>query len=33
MKPAEARRRLEQLETEHGPRRKWVWTARHVPVS
>src|SRR5437867_706803 len=25
MKPAEARRRLEQLETEHGPRRKWVW--------
>jgi hypothetical protein len=25
MKPAEARQRLEQLETEHSPRRKWVW--------
>ena len=25
MKPAEAKQRLEQLETEHGPRRKWVW--------
>ncbi len=25
MKSAEARQRLEQLETEHGPRRKWVW--------
>ena len=25
MKPVEARQRLEQLETEHGPRRKWVW--------
>jgi len=25
MKPAEARQRLEQLETKHGPRRKWVW--------
>lgn len=25
MKPAEARQRLEQLEIEHGPRRKWVW--------
>ncbi|MBI4469140.1 MAG: BREX-1 system phosphatase PglZ type B [Acidobacteria bacterium] len=25
MRPAEARRRLEQLEAEHGPRRKWVW--------
>jgi hypothetical protein len=25
MTPAEARRRLEQLEAEHGPRRKWVW--------
>ena len=25
MKPAEARERLEQLEGEHGPRRKWVW--------
>ena len=25
MKPAEARERLERLETEHGPRRKWVW--------
>ena len=25
MKPAEARQRLEQLEAEHGPRRKWVW--------
>jgi hypothetical protein len=23
--PVEARHRLEQLETEHGPRRKWVW--------
>ena len=26
MKPAEARRRLEQLEAKHGPRRGWVWT-------
>jgi len=25
MKPAEARGRLEQLESEHGPRRGWVW--------
>jgi len=25
MKSAEARQRLEQLETEHSPRRKWVW--------
>jgi hypothetical protein len=25
MNPAEARQRLEQLETDHGPRRKWVW--------
>ncbi len=25
MKPVQARQRLEQLETEHGPRRKWVW--------
>lgn len=25
MKPAEARQRLEQLETEHGRRRQWVW--------
>lgn len=25
MKPAEVRPRLEQLEIEHGPRRKWVW--------
>jgi len=25
MKPAEARQRLEQLETEHGGRRGWVW--------
>jgi len=25
VKLAEARRRLEQLEAEHGPRRKWVW--------
>lgn len=25
MKPADARQRLEQLETSHGPRRGWVW--------
>jgi len=25
MKPTDARQRLEQLETEHGPRRGWVW--------
>jgi hypothetical protein len=25
MKSGEARQRLEQLETEHSPRRKWVW--------
>jgi hypothetical protein len=25
MKPADARQRLEQLETEHGARRGWVW--------
>jgi hypothetical protein len=25
MKSAEARQRLEQVETEHSPRRKWVW--------
>lgn len=25
MSPSEARRRLEQLETEHAPRRGWVW--------
>jgi hypothetical protein len=25
MEPADARQRLEQLETEHGPRRSWVW--------
>jgi hypothetical protein len=25
MKPVEARQRLEQLETEHGSRRNWVW--------
>ena len=25
MKPVDAWRRLEQLEVEHGPRRKWVW--------
>jgi hypothetical protein len=25
MKPTEARQRLQQLETEHSPRRKWVW--------
>ena len=30
MKPADARQRLEQLETEHGPRRKWVWARLHM---
>ncbi len=25
LKPAEARQRIDQLEEEHGPRRKWVW--------
>jgi hypothetical protein len=25
MKPSDARQRLEQLDIEHGPRRKWVW--------
>ena len=25
MSPAEARQRLEQLETDHGPRCNWVW--------
>jgi hypothetical protein len=25
MKPSQARQRLEQLENQHGPRRKWVW--------